>query len=536
MATAGAVEGNGSTAVVSPSPALLLRNVSKRFGPQVALADVDLEVRPGEIHALVGQNGSGKSTLVKIVAGYHEPDEGSYAEIAGEPFRLGSAVAAREAGIRFVHQDLGLIERLSVSDNFRLDRSSNRGRLRPIRRRAERADAQAALAALGYDLAPTALVASLAESERTAVAIARALDQFDSGPMLVLDEPTATLPGPEAARLFTALRRVAAGGTAILFISHHLDEVLGLADYVTVLRDGRRVATTHVGELSHDSLVELLLGRELHHAGPTHDRVTERTGSRPKLEVRGLFGASLAALDIDARAGDVVGVAGLTGSGREEVAGLLSGRLPRGGDVLVAGRAVAPGDPDAAVRAGICSVPSDRLAQALLPRASVRENVTLADLAPFWRGWRLRGKLERRTAREWVTKLDVRPPEPERSVLELSGGNQQKVVLARWLRVAPAVIVLDEPTQGVDVGSKADIHRLVDDAAVAGAVVVVCSTDADELARLCAHVIVLRRGRAGVSLHGDDVQTERIEQEQLLAADQAPFQTPTTPDILRRTV
>jgi ribose transport system ATP-binding protein len=537
MATFGAFERNGNTAVADSPPALLLRNVSKRFGPQVALDSVDLEIRRGEIQALVGQNGSGKSTLVKIVAGYHEPDDGSGAEIAGVPFRLGSAVAAREAGIRFVHQDLGLVERLSVSDNFGLDRTTNGGLLRPIHRRAEQADAQAALAALGYDLAPTALVASLAESERTAVAIARALDQFDKGSLLVLDEPTATLPGPEAARLFTALRRVAAGGTAILFISHHLDEVLGLADYVTVLRDGRRVATTHVGELSHDSLVELLLGRELRRASPSHERAAESTGSRPEFEVRGLFGASLAALDFDARAGDIIGVAGLTGSGREEVAGLLSGRLPRGGDVRIAGRAVAPGDPEAAVHAGICSVPSDRLAQALLPKASVRENVTLADLTPFWRGLRLRRKLERRMAREWVTKLDVRPPEPERSVLELSGGNQQKVVLARWLRVAPAVIVLDEPTQGVDVGSKADIHRLVDEAAGAGAVVVVCSTDADELARLCGRVIVLRRGRAGVCLRGDDVHTERIEQEQLLAAEPAIPPTPTTtPDITRRTV
>ena len=247
--------------------------MSKTFGPQVALDGVDLQIGRGEIHALVGQNGSGKSTLVKIVAGYHEPDPGSHAEIAGRPFALGSATAARAAGIRFVHQDLGLVERMTVADNFRLEADQRTPILRPIRASpGARPGARAPSAALGYDISPTASVGSLAESERTAVAIARALDHFENGPVLVLDEPTASLPGPEVARLFTALRRIAAAGTAILFISHHLDEVLGLADYVTVLRDGRRVATSHVGDLSHDSLVELMLGRQLlrpHRSGTT---------------------------------------------------------------------------------------------------------------------------------------------------------------------------------------------------------------------------------------------------------------------------
>jgi ribose transport system ATP-binding protein len=497
-------------------PALVVRNLSKTFGPQVALDAVDLEIGPGEIHALVGQNGSGKSTLVKIVAGYHVPDEGSRAEIAGRPFTLGSSAAAREAGIRFVHQDLGLVERMTVSDNFRLEGGKGNSRLSPIRRRHERTAARQALAALGYDVAPTASISALAESERTAVAIARALDGFENGPLLVLDEPTASLPGPEVARLFTALRRIAAGGTAILFISHHLDEVLGLADYVTVLRDGRRVATSHVGELSHDSLVELMLGRQLLAATAVHELVTDTAEGQPVLEVKGLFGASVADLDVEIRAGQVIGIAGLTGSGREEVAALLTGRVPRGGDVVVSGRTIRPGDPRAAVEAGMCYVPADRLAQALLPSACVRENLTIADLKPFWHAARLRRRVERRDAEKWIARLDVRPRQTEKPVLELSGGNQQKVVMARWLRVEPSVLVLDEPTQGVDVGSKADIHRLVEQAAVGGAVVVVCSTDADELARLSTEVIVLRRGRAAVRLHGGEINRERIEQEQLL--------------------
>lgn len=502
--------------------ALRVRNVSKTFGAQRALSGVDLEIACGEIHALVGQNGSGKSTLVKILAGYHEPDPGAAAEIAGQPFTLGSATATRAAGMRFVHQDLGLVERMSAADNFRLSRGGRS--LVCLRRRAERADARRAFAGLGYDIAPAALVSSLSDSERTAVAVARALDHFESVPLLVLDEPTASLPGPEVERLFAALRRVAAGGTAILFISHHLDEVLGLADQVTVLRDGHRVGTVHAGELSHDSLVELMLGRQLMTTSALHERLQHEDHRPPRLVTRGLFGQSVRSVDLEVRPGEVLGVAGLTGSGRDELAGLLTGRLPRGGEVRIDGNVVAPGDPKAAIAAGICYVPADRAVQGLLPKGTVRENLTLADLSPFWTKGLLRSRAERRETERWVGALDVRPPQTETLVTQLSGGNQQKVVMARWLRVSPSLLVLDEPTQGVDVGSKADIHQLVEEAAARGSAVVVCSTDADELARLATEVVVLRRGRLAARLAGSEINTAQIEQEQLLPAD--PTTTP----------
>ena len=500
-----------------PAPALSVRGLSKSFGPQRALDGLDLDIAPGEIHALLGQNGSGKSTFVKMLAGYHKPDPGGSAEVAGRSLDVGSAPGAREAGLRFVHQNLGLIETMAVSDNFRLEGGASW--LAPLRRRTERVDAAKALADLGYDhIDPTTKVSALVEAERTAVALARALQHFEHVPLLVLDEPTASLPGPEVERLFEALRGIAARGTAILFISHHLEEVFQLADRATVLRDGKKVATATVADLNHEQLVELLLGRQLLEAVALRERVGDEELAvpvAPRLVVRDVFGETVDGVDLTVQPGHVLGVAGLTGSGREELAGLLAGRLPRGGSVEVDGQAVPPGDPRAAVDLGVCTVPADRAAQALLAKASVRENMTLGDLSPFWRTGRLRKRDERKECSRWVERLDVRPAQPEKAVTELSGGNQQKVVMARWLRCSPAVLILDEPTQGVDIGSKADIHRLVEEATASGAAVVVCSTDDDELARLATEVVVLRRGRVAVRLTGTDITAERIEEEQL---------------------
>lgn len=507
----------------APAPVFAVRNLSKTFPGQRALADVDLDVFAGEIHGLVGQNGSGKSTLVKVLAGYHQPDPGADASLRGAPFDIGSAAAARAAGVRFVHQDLGLVEALSITDNFHLADLDDRS-LAKVRRTDERAEATAALAALGYALDADRPVGALAESERTAVALARALADLDQGPaLLVLDEVTAALPGAEAERLFEALRRVADAGVAILFISHHLDEVLGLTDRVTVLRDGRRIATVRADELSHDGLVELVLGRQLliEAAAAAADREVAET----VLRARGLSGATVTDLDLDVAAGEIVGIAGLTGSGREEVAGLLAGRLPRSGTVHVRDRQVDSGDPHAAIRAGMCLVPADRAAHALLLASSMRENMTLPDVSAFWSGGVLRRGPERSEVARWIGELDVTPADGETVVATLSGGNQQKVVMARWLRVAPDVLVLDEPSQGVDVGSKADLHRLVDGAADAGAAVVVCSTDSEELARLADRVVVLVRGRIARVLTSREISVERIEELQLASVAAASIAT-----------
>ena len=497
--------------------ALVVTNLSKTFPGQKALDRVDIDVRAGEIHALVGQNGCGKSTLVKVLAGYHVPDPGTEVLVGGDHLGFGSPVASRHAGMRFVHQDLGLVDSLSVSDNFRLG-ALDRQTLVPLDRAGERRQVAEGLSSLGYAVDPRSLAGALTESERTAVALARALDDWEhTTHLLVLDEATASMPWSEATELFRSLRRIANRGVGVLFVSHHLDEVLTVADRVTVFRDGRRVATTPTKGLAHSRLVELMLGRELLEDVTEHQRGHEHRSLEPVFEASGVRGETVMGFDAALPAGEVLGIAGLTGSGREELAGLVAGRLPRAGTVKVNGKTVPPGDPSAAIKAGVCCVPADRAREALLSTGTVRENLTVSDLSKFWTGGRLRMRRERAEVRKWIEDLSIRPGQTEIGVVSLSGGNQQKVVMARWLRVAPRLLMLDEPTQGVDVGSKADIHRLVDRAVDAGAAVIVCSTDSEELARLSTQVLVLHRGVVVATLAGDQVTAEHIEQRQLLA-------------------
>ena len=496
--------------MVDADTMLSLRSVSKSFGPQVALNRVDLDVRAGEVHGLVGQNGSGKSTLVKILAGYHQPDAGT-ANLDGASIRLGAA----DPRLRFVHQDLGLVDTMSVSDNFRVHAGERH--LLPLRRAGERRDASAAIAELGYDVSPNAEVGSLSAAEKTAVAVARALHHADGVRLVVLDEVTAALPGAEVDRLCTALRQIVARGTSVLFISHHLDEVLSFTDRITILRDGIVVCTEAAQDLNYDEVVSNMLGYELVAAEAASRRQTS-DAPRARLVVRNLWGAAVRDLDFELSSSEILGISGLTGSGREEIASLLAGAVARTGEVRVDGRPIRPGDPGAAMRAGMAYIPSNRHRDALLHQASVRENLTLADLDPFWRRGLFHHRAERLEVGRWIRELGIVPPDGERMIGELSGGNQQKVVLARWLRVRAAVYVLDEPTNGVDVGAKADIHRLLREAVELGACAVLCSTDAEELAVLSSRVLIMDRGRPGVMLYPGEISVERIEQLNLSSA------------------
>jgi len=489
--------------------ALTVTNMSKSFaGPRV-LESVSLSVEPGEIRALVGENGSGKSTLIRILAGFHLPDEGS-ALVDGEPLPLGHGNASEALGLRFVHQDLGLVNNLDAVDNIALGVGypSFRG---TIRWRQERKRTRAALAELGYDFDVRRPAGSLAMSERTALAVARALAPRQTpAKVLILDEPTANLPAAEAERLFQLARRVADSGVAVMFVSHHFDEVFELAQSVTVLRDGKHVITRPVAGLTEDQLIELVVGRQVEHAGQVADAVERR---QVALEVIGLGGNVLNDVDLVVHAGEVVGVAGITGSGRDEVASALFGGVDRTGEVRVNAATVPKLRPDQAMAMGMGLVPAERHANAAFMASTLRENITVTRPGTHWRNGILRKSQERSDVAKWLDRLDVRPRDSEFAMSDLSGGNQQKVVLARWLRMEPKVLVLNEPTQGVDVGAKADIHKLIDQVAAQGTAVLVVSTDHEELVRLCNRVLVLRRGKIA-----DQISGERMDNDVITAA------------------
>ena len=472
---------------------LHIHSLSKTFPGQVALRDVALDIEEGEIHALVGQNGSGKSTLIKILAGFHQPDANHVVTMRGAEFEIGNAAAAHAAGIRFVHQDLGLVESVSTVENLAFGFGYHTGFGKRIKWRSETKRAKQLLADLGFDIDVRIPVGALGAAERTGVAIARALQDVDQGvSIVVLDEPTASLPGVDVDRLFDAVRRLKARGISVIFVSHHLEEVFEIADRVTVLRDGQVVGSKKIGELTMDSLIELIVGRRVL-AESAQRSISE--ASAPRLVVENLFGPGINDLSLGVRPGEVLGVTGLTGSGRDTLVGLLSGATPRfGGRVLIEGEELPNANPRGALRRGLAFVPVSRVRNGLLPLMSVRSNLTIANVERNKRGLRLSHNDERNETRDWIGKLSVVTAGTEAPISTLSGGNQQKVMMARSFRLSPKVLLVDEPTQGVDIGAKEEIHAFIDQAAADGTAVLVCSTDSTELARVCDRVVVMYRG------------------------------------------
>ncbi len=499
---------------------LRIEHLSKTFPGQAALVDVSLEVQPGEVHALVGQNGSGKSTLIKILAGYHQPDAGASAWVNGNPLTLGDGQAAAAAGIRFVHQDLGLVGSISTVENLALTTGYKTGFGGRIHWGDEVARAKEAMANLGFaDLDVKAPVLTLSPAQRTTVAIARALVGWEQRcSLLILDEPTATLPGDDVERLFDVIRRLKARGIPILYVSHHLEEVFALADTVTVLRDARRIASVPVATLNHDSLIELIVGHTIDETAASQNT---REGE-PVLHVEALSGGGLHHLDLDVYPGEIVGLAGITGSGRNDVLGLISGQMPRAtGDVRVGNDMVANFRPRSALDAGVAFVTAERAVRGAVASMTVRENLTLCDVSPHFVGGRLRRGRERDESHEWIDKLSIKTSSTESLIGSLSGGNQQKVMFGKALRLKPKVFLLDEPTQGIDVGAKDQIHALIDDAAKDGMAVVVASSDTEELVRLCNRVVIFVEGRVIAELTGAAVTVEAIQHTQLQTSRRA---------------
>jgi ribose transport system ATP-binding protein len=486
---------------LSPRPrsaqALRVAGVSKAYPGTQALSDVSLTVSPGELHALVGGNGSGKSTLVKVLAGVEHADPGGTFEIGGQQLEADrmTPVTARAMGLRFVHQDAGVFPEMSITENLALGRAyqTSWGHVR-WKRMVDKAREE--LRVVGLDCDPEDLLGSLGAARQTLVAIARALAdlEYHTESVLILDEPTASLPSQEANALLATVRRLAAGGLGVLLITHRLDEVVGVADRVSVLRDGRMVACVEGAGLTEEKLVEYIVGRPL---GAVFPEMPQPRDDEVVLTVAGLATGPLHGLDFAVGRGEVVGIAGLLGTGRTTLLRTIYGDIrPRSGRITIGGREMRGHSPSDAIRAGAGYVPEDRGREAIFGDLSVQANLLLASVPEFWRRYGMASRQETATARTLLTRFGIKAGGTQSAISSLSGGNQQKAVLARWLRRHPALLLLDEPTQGVDIGARADIYRIIR-AAVAeqGTSVLMVASDFEELARVCDRVLVLRRGR-----------------------------------------
>lgn len=522
-------------------PRLSVKNTSKAFGRQVVLRDAELVIHPGELHGLVGQNGSGKSTLVKILTGIHAAESGAEIEVDGVP--LGNHVTVpemRAAGLGVVHQTLGLIEEATVLENVRVGRFRAGRWTRRIDWASERAEVAAGLQRLGCDLDPAARVADLSAEDRASVAIVRALQDHEPGRgMIIFDESTRALTAESLARFYEQVANVRREGAAVLLVSHRLEEVLHVCDHVTVLRDGvvtgRRLPTA---ELSERDLVKLMIGRELKQLkrnlgrAPTADGGGLQSGGA---QVKGLTGTVARNVSFAVAAGEVVGLTGLVGSGFEELPYLLAGTSrAQGGSLTLDDTELQLGRGAPAVSAfidaGIALVPEGRETEGLALDLTVLENLTLPRMKKrgrrFWSGtaW------QEEEVQEAIERLGIRPPRGDVPVGTLSGGNQQKVLLGKWLANRPRLLLLHEPTQGVDVGAHADIAEVIDKTAAEGCAVVVASTDAQGLATVCDRVLVFRDGqiRAELSREFDEdtiVEATFVGAREMLAGYGNPTKT-----------
>jgi ABC-type sugar transport system ATPase subunit len=475
-------------ASASAPPIVSVESLGKRFGTTQALADVDLEIRHGEVHALAGENGAGKSTLVKILAGIQEPDRGRI-RIDGQEVRIGSPAASLAHGLAFIHQDFDLAPNLTVAENLLLNREPTRA-LGLIHRSRERQLARQYLDTIGLAMDPDRPLEDLSVAERQLVAIARSVQ--GAARLLIMDEPTSSLATDDIEQLLELVGRLSARGTAILFISHKLDEVFRVSDRVTVLRDGKVVGTRNSANSSSAEIVAMMVGRDL--AAVSRESV-EPTGT-PLLEVRDL--ASPGVFDpvsFDLSRGEVLGLYGLKGAGRMAMVRALFGLDPHStGDVRLHGRPVRIRSPQAAIRHGLAYASRDRKKQGLFPNMNVRENLTLSAIGRFSRFGFIRSGQERAACDRYLEHLQVRTSGPEQPIGDLSGGNQQKVVLARWLLNRPAVLLLDEPTAGIDVGAKLEIYQLIERLSADGLGVLLVSSELPELLALSDRVLVMHEG------------------------------------------
>ena len=500
VAEAGSIVAPAESVMADVGDLLVVHSVSKRFGGTEALCDVSMSLKASEILALLGENGAGKSTLIKILAGVYTLDRGSVT-LRGADLTN----SLRRLPIAFIHQDLGLIDWMTVAENICMTLGFPR-RHGLIDRSAARRRAAAALDVLGADIDPDVRIQNLSRTEKSLVAIARALAA--EAEILVLDEPTASLPADEVARLFSALRRLRSRGVAMIYVSHRLDEVFEIADRMVVLRDGRVVGERLVGETTPDEAILMIVGRE---PSQVFQRPAERHGS-PRLVLESVMVDAVGPVDCHIHAGEILGFVGLTGAGQEIVGRALFGVAPiTGGRVLLDGETLTATSPREAMSRGVDLVCADRVGESIMPTLTVRENLLLNPVAA---GLSLFSVLapgrETRAALELGQRVGLRPNDPTLPIELLSGGNQQKVVIGRWLNLAAKVYVFEDPTAGVDVGAKAEIYRLFDVALAAGAAILIVSNDFEEVAKVCHRAMVFSRGRVVAELVGANLSVENL--------------------------
>ena len=480
-----------------------LDGLSKRFGATQALDDVSLELRSAEIHALVGENGAGKSTLVKILAGVHQPDAGRI-RINGLPTHIQGPAHARELGIAVIHQEPRLFPDLSVAENVFIGRQP-RTRLRLIDWSKMQRDAERLFAELDVSISPDMPVRGVSMADQQLVEIAKALS-LDAR-MLIMDEPTASLSLHEVERLFSIVRPLRDRGLAVLFVSHRLDEVFDLCERATVLRDGRHVITAPTRELTTGDLIRYMVGRDV-----SLFPKAQTGASDVLLEVHDLTrSGAFRDVTFQLRAGEIVGMAGLVGAGRTEVARVLFGvDRADSGKVLLGGRVVSFATPAEALRAGVAYVPEDRHQDGLVLDFPITANVSLPILPRMFPRLFVDRAAERRLAQDYAAQLRVRMTDVEQLVSALSGGNQQKVVIAKWLATRPRVLILDEPTRGIDIGAKVEVHRIVSNLAAAGLGIILISSDLPEVLAMSDRVLVMHEGQLTAELSRAEASEERV--------------------------
>jgi rhamnose transport system ATP-binding protein len=503
MTEPGAV-GDAVAAATPGSPLLELVHASKSFGAVRALEDVSIALYPGEAHALLGENGAGKSTLVKILAGVHRPDEG-HVEMGTTTMTMTGPADARDAGISIIYQEPTLFPDLSVAENIFLGRQPVSAGRR-IDRAQMRREAAKIFARLGVVLNPGRLARGLSVADQQIVEIAKALS-FNAR-VLVMDEPTAALTSVEVERLFEVVRTLRRDGAAVLFISHRLEEVFACCQRVTILRDGRFVRTAPIEDVTVDDIIRSMVGRDL-------DALFPKTITQPGavvLEVtdlcrQGVFDD----ISFTVREGEIVALAGLVGAGRSELARAIFGIDKRtSGVVRVSGQVLANGRPDVAMAAGVALVPEDRRQQGLVMDMGIDQNMALASLRGLSRGGLIRRSSERRLATTWGHRLQLKYGRLRNTVSTLSGGNQQKVVLGKWLARTPKLLIIDEPTRGIDVGTKAEVHRILDGLVGDGLAVLMISSELPEVLGMADRILVIREGRLTAELSRAEADEQSI--------------------------